>query len=90
MTKSIVSNVSKALLDDVIVEALPHLSSDDEIRSLRRLLRPSLNLVVAALQQSVDEFHRVVERESLRLCSSDAQATTVFQRFLHNVTLALD
>jgi hypothetical protein len=87
MTKSIVSN---ALLDDVIVEALPHLSSDEEIRSLRRLLRPSLNLVVAALQQSVDEFHRVVGRESLRLCSSSAQATTVFQRFLHNVTLALD
>lgn len=87
MTKSIVSN---ALLDDVIVEALPHLSSDDEIHSLRRLLRPSLNRVVAALQRSVDEFHRVVERERLQLRSSGAQATTVFQRFSRNVTLALD
>lgn len=86
MTASIVSN---ELLDDVIVEALPDLTEDAR-GVVRAILRPSVNAVIEAVQQSLGAFHSAVDRETQRLNRSSTSATTAFQRFVRNIVLAID
>lgn len=87
MTSAVVSN---ELLDDVIVETLPQLSTEDEIGAVRAVLRPSVDTAIDALQLSLSAFHAVVDREILKLDRSSTSATTAFQRFVYNVELAID
>ncbi|KIS58122.1 MULTISPECIES: hypothetical protein [Burkholderia] len=86
MTASIVSN---QLLDDVIVEALPELP-EDAIGVVRAILRPSVNAVLEAVQQSLASFDAAVDRETQRLNRWSTPATTAFQRFVYNIEVAID
>ncbi|WP_157651756.1 hypothetical protein [Burkholderia ubonensis] len=86
MTTSI---VSAELLDDVIVEALPQIAEDD-IGTVRAILRPSADAVIEAVQQSLGAFHAAVDREIRRLNRSSTSAMTAFQRFVCNVERAID
>ena len=82
--------VSNTLLDDVIVEALPQLFAEDEVGAVRAILRPSVDAVTEAIQQSLGAFHAAVAREIERLDRSSASAATAFQRFVCNVVHAID
>ncbi|HDR8951131.1 hypothetical protein [Burkholderia vietnamiensis] len=82
--------VSNALLDDVIVEVLPQLSTENEIAAVRTVLRPSVDAVIGAIQESLGAFHVAVDREIRRLDRSSTSATAAFQRFVYNVELAID
>lgn len=88
MTTSVV--VSNALLDDVIVEALPHLRTNNEIGAVRAVLRPSVDAAIEAIQQSLCAFHAAVGSEIKRLERSSTSAATVFKCFVSNVELAID
>ncbi|UEP20719.1 hypothetical protein LL999_12340 [Burkholderia ambifaria] len=82
--------VSNELLDEVIVEALPQLSTDDEVGAVRAVLRPSVDAVIGAIQQSLGAFHAAVGHEIERLERSSMPAATVFKCFVSNVELAID
>jgi len=83
------SGVANEVLDDLVCEVFPAVF-DDEIESLRELVRPSVDGVIRALWRSRAAFRLAADTEATQLRKTGPRADAVFQRFLRNVEAALD
>ncbi|PRH38227.1 hypothetical protein C6T65_32905 [Burkholderia vietnamiensis] len=84
-----VSAVPDLVLDNLVGEVFPA-AFDDEVESLRKSVRPSVDEVITALQRSRAAFNLAAETEVAWLRKTGVRASAVFDRFLRNVEAALD